>query len=98
MGEIRYVATTEPDWYPIIGGYLVQSTRVQAWDGDVVVGSYYLDLTGLSVLLAVHPKYRRQGVATGMFYAAKEAGLKPRRGARNIGPDAAKWADTLDWS
>jgi len=95
---ITYVATPEPADYPLLAGRLVRATRVQAWLDGKVIGSLYLDSDGLHVSLSVHPKYRRQGVATGMFYAAKEAGLKPRKGARNINAAAQAWADTLDWS
>lgn len=98
MTEITYVATFEPAMYPVVMGYNVECRRVQAFDGDKLIGSLFMDLTGLHVLLEVHPAYHRQGVATGMFYKAKEAGFKPRRGARNILPWAAAWADTLDWS
>jgi hypothetical protein len=97
--EITYTLDGEPADYDIYGpGKKVTCRRVQAHYEGEVVGTLLLNMRGIHMLLHVRPDCRRIGVASGMFYAAKEAGWKPVRGAKDISPDAAKWADSLDWT
>jgi GNAT superfamily N-acetyltransferase len=99
FGEITYELDEELTRYDVYGpGRWVEGRRVRAMLDGQIVGTLILNDRGIHMLLNVRPDLQRLGVASAMFYAAKDAGWHPTRGATDVSPAAKAWADTLDWS
>jgi len=67
--------------------------RIKAYHGKTLMGFMDLKETGEIAWVGVHPKHRRQGVATAMFRHAQELGLNPQHSTA-LSDEARQWANS----